>query len=261
MNSCKEEHQPISKQTTSETTLENTEDEKADQDLLKYSNIGSLRFLDNFIYRYKNGVEEGEVVLYYDYINKLVLYHPEDDMTDFVIIDKDGEVYLFYTGEHGDKIVKRDQLTFTPDNPDKKYPLSRELAKVRSIDKKITINQETLSSPDVELKGYRLNYVQYKDSLDFYITEQIEVNNEQLHAFGQLINLDWNYPLPLGNLSSIVSQKQLIGKVTAAGLYIQLKFYAPTDFYARIGDYDYFVEDEKGKRVEEQIPLMEFAIK
>ena len=155
----------------------------------------------------------------------------------------------------------RDKLIFTPDNPNKKYPLSKRFATVKPITEEFSIDDRWTSGRIYDLQGYRLNYEQYNDSLDFYITDKIDVNSEQLHAFGQLIDLDWNYPLPLGNLTHIVSSKQLIGKVTTKNLEILLECYCNTNIYARISDYTYYAKDKNDKWVAEKIPLLDFAIK
>ena len=132
---------------------------------------------------------------------------------------------------------------------------------INEMVKKFSINNKWSSARSYDLQGYRLNYEQYNDSLDFYITDKIDVDSKQLHAFGQLIDLDWNYPLPLGNLTYIVSSKQLIGKVTTKNLEIVLECYCNTDIYARISDYTYYVKDKNDKWVKEKIPLIDFVIK
>ena len=156
--SCKENNQE--KQYNNLNTNKNIIQKKGDKALekedLKYSNKGSLRFLDHFIYRYQNQEHDGEVVLYYDYINKLVLYHPEDDMTDFVIIDSNGSAYLFYTGEHGEKTMQMQQLTFTNDNPKISYPISKALAEVMPLEAPFQINQKSYYREDLIFQGYDL---------------------------------------------------------------------------------------------------------
>ena len=226
---------------------------------VKHTDPNALEFRDVFNFRYQDGDKTGQVSIYHDAINELVMYYPEDEMTDFVIIDKAGLVYFFYTGEHGDKSIQLEKIEFTPDDPEKQYPSSTRFVTIDKIDDRFVVDQSAYSLPTIDFQGYHLEYLQYNDGLDFYITDQFDGNSEQLHAFGQLITTDWNYPLPLGDLTQKISHKQFIGKVVHPEFEIEFLHYTPTTIWAPIAEYQLIVENDQGEFVEERIPLMDYV--
>lgn len=251
------ERQNIYSQDSSEENRDDTNDDNVEiYEDVAHTDPTALEFRHVFDFTYKNRVGVGRVSILHDSINSLVLYEPEDDMTDFIIIDNEGTVYSFYTGEHDSKVVYQSKLTFTEDNPKKEYPITKELVSVHDLNVSYDLNLTSMGMPTYNFKGYRVNYLLSRDSLDFYITEQIKINSEHLHAFGQIINVDWNYPINKAFLPGIISNKQLIGKLIYGSEEIELLSYSPTTYFAQISDYKFIVNESSDDWEVKPLPLL-----
>lgn len=209
------------------------------------------------IYRYETLSEKGEFWIYHNPKTGSILFAPEDEMVDFVVADTLGNYYTFGNNGHNEKVVSKqhiDWITSTKEREESSLPQSNEVFLFKPLTEKRTIPTTENNQKLIECIGFKMIYNKMIGHQNLFLTENIPVNSYQIYGYNRLEG-DVKLPVPQLDFIDIVSRKQLATHIESDTFKLELIDYQYNPYHILPLDYQFYIQNNKGKWQKEKLPL------
>ncbi|MDN3724030.1 hypothetical protein QRD02_06520 [Aequorivita sp. SDUM287046] len=218
----------------------------------------TVYFDEALIYSYKSPDRQGEFWIYHNSETGNFLYIPNDEMIDFVIADSLGNYYVFGNNGHDEKVVSLQQSIFIEDgrgDAERELPESDDFIEFIELPEKKVIDQSNIVQPNIHSKGFTMHYKKMMGQQNVFITEDISLNSNIIYGFN---TMDGDVKLPVAelNFTNIFSKNQVVTHINRDNFMLELENFGPNPYWATVGDYNYYIQDEKGTWIKKPLPLV-----